>query len=194
MADKPTCSILGCCKAVFARGWCTSHYFRWKRNGDALAGHSSPGAAIAWLDELVERVGTDDCVFWQFKPRTRDGYGQVSFNGKVMGAHRYVCIASHGEPPKGKNEAAHICGKGRQGCVNPRPLHWASRAENHAEGAKLRGSGVAPLYRTSKIPNHDIQTIRSMRGNERIAVTAARYGVHESTISLIQSGKRRSQA
>jgi hypothetical protein len=33
-----------------------------------------------------------------------------------------------------------------------------------------------------------------MRGNERIAVTAARYGVHESTISLIQSGKRRSQA
>lgn len=129
---------------------------------------------MSWLSELAPMI--------------------ACFGSSSRGAHRYVCIASHGEPPKGKNEAAHICGKGRQGCVNPRHLHWASRAENHAEGAKLRGSGVAPLYRTSKIPNHDIQTIRSMRGNERIAVTAARYGVHESTISLIQSGKRRSQA
>lgn len=35
---KRTCSIDGCGKPHAARGWCYSHWERWKRHGDPLAG------------------------------------------------------------------------------------------------------------------------------------------------------------
>lgn len=38
MANEPVCSIDGCGKPVNSRGWCGSHYMRWKRHGDPLAG------------------------------------------------------------------------------------------------------------------------------------------------------------
>lgn len=39
-----TCSIEGCDKPHFGRGWCSTHYQRWKRLGDPLAevGHYTP--------------------------------------------------------------------------------------------------------------------------------------------------------
>lgn len=35
-----TCIIANCGKAIFARGWCSAHYTRWKRHGDPLAGRA----------------------------------------------------------------------------------------------------------------------------------------------------------
>ena len=32
--DKRTCSIDGCGKPVLARGWCATHYMRWRTTGD----------------------------------------------------------------------------------------------------------------------------------------------------------------
>jgi hypothetical protein len=34
--DVPTCAIEGCDKEVLARGWCSKHYYRWRRSGDPL--------------------------------------------------------------------------------------------------------------------------------------------------------------
>lgn len=33
----PSCSIKGCDKPSFARGWCQAHYYRWNRTGDVNA-------------------------------------------------------------------------------------------------------------------------------------------------------------
>lgn len=35
-----TCSVKGCVHAAHARGWCATHYDRWRRNGD-------PGKVLA---------------------------------------------------------------------------------------------------------------------------------------------------
>lgn len=31
------CSVAGCDRDVVARGWCSAHYFRWRKHGDVLA-------------------------------------------------------------------------------------------------------------------------------------------------------------
>jgi len=38
MATPRLCSIPNCDKAVFSREWCYSHWVRWRRHGDPLAG------------------------------------------------------------------------------------------------------------------------------------------------------------
>src|SRR5688572_8841340 len=38
---KKPCSALGCDRTSSSRGWCTMHYARWRRTGDA----NTPGAA-----------------------------------------------------------------------------------------------------------------------------------------------------
>ncbi len=35
--SERTCSIVDCDKTVIARGWCSKHYYRWKRNGDPMS-------------------------------------------------------------------------------------------------------------------------------------------------------------
>lgn len=35
--EKPMCIIDGCDAPARTRGWCTRHYYRWKRHGDPLA-------------------------------------------------------------------------------------------------------------------------------------------------------------
>lgn len=40
--DKRTCSIEGCERDLRARGWCSAHWQRWRRNGDPLGGAAGP--------------------------------------------------------------------------------------------------------------------------------------------------------
>jgi hypothetical protein len=35
---KRVCSVEGCEKAVNSRGWCSMHYYRWRKHGDPLSG------------------------------------------------------------------------------------------------------------------------------------------------------------
>jgi hypothetical protein len=51
----------------------------------------------------------------------------------VRRAHRVMCEIAHGPKPAPGFVAAHTCGKGREGCVNPRHLRWASQKENMAD-------------------------------------------------------------
>jgi hypothetical protein len=36
------CSVEGCGAAVLARGWCSSHYEKWRRHGDPTKGRAKP--------------------------------------------------------------------------------------------------------------------------------------------------------
>ncbi len=78
-----------------------------------------------------------------------------------MGAHRYMCILAHGEPPFPNALAIHSCGKGHEGCVNPNHLRWATHKENaddkEAHGRHLKGSAVY----NAKLTEERVKFIRS---------------------------------
>lgn len=138
MAAKAICSIPGCAKRVNCRGWCQMHYTRWQRHGDPIITLTAPdGEGLQFLESLVGS-SAEGCIKWPFSC-TPQGYGQTYYQGEVMGAHRVMCILAHGVPPGETHQAAHWCGKGADGCVNPNHLRWATPAENIADKFHLHG-------------------------------------------------------
>lgn len=123
------CIIEGCRNGgKIRRGLCNAHYLRNLRNGSPTAGNTSRGAPLRWLRSRVGYVGSG-CLTWPFALH-RDGYGNLKFDGSTIGAHRLMCEFVHGPAPTGNHQAAHSCGNGHLGCVNPRHLRWATPAEN----------------------------------------------------------------
>ena len=120
---------------------CGLHYQRQRKHGDPLGGGRLKGEPLRWIKEHVAYEG-DDCLIWLFA-RSNNGYGCLRTNGRKYYAHRLMCELAHGEPI-GRVDAAHSCGRGRDGCVNPKHLRWATRLENMQDsvalGAQSRGA------------------------------------------------------
>jgi hypothetical protein len=181
------CSVQGCDRPGEVRGWCRPHYKRWRRHGDPAAGQQPRGDAQRFVAEAIAHAG-DQCLVWPFA-RSPAGYGIVRFNGRNHVVSRLVCAAVNGSPPSPKHEAAHSCGNGSGGCVNPHHLRWATSAENGqdmvADGTSTRGE----LNARSKITEEDARKIIALRGVEYQKETALRFGIGVPQVSAIQNGK-----
>lgn len=157
------CTIEGCGKPFLARGWCTSHYMRWRRWG-------SPTTTVRMLgapDEerfwsYVEK--TDDCWFWTggvshgygtFFTRREDGSERQAM------AHRYAYELANGPIPRGvtldhscHTAVADECREGsdcpHRRCVRPDHMDPMSLSDNiraGGHGARLsckRGHDFTP--------------------------------------------------
>lgn len=135
MAEKPVCAVEGCGKPFSAKGYCSSHYSRWKRHGDPLKGNATGrGETLAWLDRHAQH-GSDECLIWPFA-RSSNGYAVTSRGGRAIQAHRVMCEIAHGTSPARGLVVAHSCGNGQSGCVNPKHLRWATNSENHQDALR----------------------------------------------------------
>lgn len=186
MATPRICSIPDCGKRHSGLGYCTTHLHRFRLYGDPTAGGTFRGAAAKWLADHQFYEG-DDCLSWPFGAHEK-GRGGVRFNGVPMGAHRAMCIIAHGPAPIGRNEAAHSCGNGHLGCVNPRHIRWSSSKENRADASRhgtIRGER-AP---TAILTETDVRSIRMMKGKLTHGEIAAQYGVARETIAGLLAGR-----
>lgn len=142
--------------------------------------------SLEWLLQHVSWMG-DECLMWPFY-RHRYGYGRIGYHGEHWYAHRKMCIERHGPPPGPEYEASHLCGKGLQGCVNPKHLCWATRKENEklklVHGTLITGT---KHYRSHLTPN-DIAAIRaaSISAIGSVPRLAAKYGIHKNSIWRIR--------
>lgn len=134
-----------------------------------------------WIVEQIGHQG-DDCLLWPFSCCT-PGYGTFMFEGKTHLAHRWMCERIHGRPPGDGYHAAHSCGNRR--CVNPKHLDWKTQSNNQLDRLE---HGTNNKTRT-KITHLQAKQIRQLRGAETGIETAARYGITESNVRLIQDGK-----
>lgn len=184
MATHSICSIPDCNKSAKRRGWCNAHYKRWLRHGDPVAGRTPNGDVRRFLKAALSYEG-DDCLFWPYA-RCRKGYARINMSGQSQVASHVVCKEAHGDPPTPLHEAAHSCGNGNLGCVNPRHLSWKTPAANNADkiehGTLIRGE-QHPFAKLTE------DTVRMIYHDERPypAIAAA----HNISVPTIYDIKRR---
>jgi len=176
------CAIEGCRKPQWARGWCAMHYRRWYKNGSPENVHHkrfSPAEIKAFLQSAISYRG-DECLLWPFS-RNADGYGTLKGYGKSDLVHRLVCEAICGPAPPLKTDAAHSCGNGHLGCVNPSHLRWATRSEN-VQDALLHG-------RRFLSPSVIFTIRRRLSNGDSARAIAADLNITPGHVRKIRSGK-----
>ena len=121
------CSIDGCEKRHYARGWCSMHHARWRAHGDPLVTltYATPEEAFLARTEPLLWSG---CVVWTGTLNS-DGYGELRVNGRTVKAHRYAWERERGPIPDG-TEVDHTCWE--RSCTNPEHLRLATRSQNSA--------------------------------------------------------------
>lgn len=176
---KP-CSFEGCTRFADPKagfGLCKTHYHQLRTDG---APRPTPerfkrGDAMKWLVDHQDFAG-DECLTWPFK-RWSTGRGRVSYEGRNQHAHRVMCALVHGQPPSPEHEAAHSCGKGHEGCVNPRHLRWATHEENMADqighGTRLQGE----TQNGAKLTERQVASIRELAHTVTYQALADLFGI-----------------
>lgn len=184
------CSVEGCNGKHYARTWCRRHYGQWFMTGDPIplwTKKAKPGEAFSWLREHSS-YAQDTCLIWPFA-RDRIGYG-ILYHERTRKAHRLMCMIAHGEPLSHSLQAAHICGNGSNGCVNPRHIKWATPVENEADkivhGTTNRGERSV----WAKLEESDIHLIRDLASSTSRVQIANMFGVGRQEIDRIISGER----
>jgi hypothetical protein len=144
------------------------------------------GEAKKHLWSVVFPFEGDECLIWPFA-RNSAGYGHLIYEGRHQLVSRLVCAHGHGPAPSGGMYAAHSCGNGHLGCCNKRHLRWATPTENSGDtvthGTRVNGERL----HSAKLTDETVRAIRA--SNEPQKVLAKRYGVTQSNISFIRSGK-----
>lgn len=138
LADR-TCSVNDCQDDHHARGFCCSHYARWRRHGDPHEGgpHRIVGDDDARFDSYVETDGPvpeerpdlGPCHLWT--GALSHGYGYIRIGDRPMPAHRYAWEREHGPVPDGL-ELDHLCRT--PACVRPSHLEPVTHRVNSLRG------------------------------------------------------------
>lgn len=183
------CKIEGCGKPSGFKGFCLSHGDRLRRTGDPLVASLNPRHRInqIWIEAHRDFRG-EECLIWPFH-RGDNGRGVFKIEGRGTSVSYVMCSMAHGEPPTPDHEASHSCGKGHEGCVNPRHLRWATRKENENDkrnhGTLRRGVNI----NTAKLSEDDVREIRRLGDSVQLGPTAKRFGITKTAVWTIKVRK-----
>lgn len=184
-----SCAVAGCNEPTAGLGYCNKHYIRFKKHGDPLKfiiPKSPNGEPLKFLLESLS-TDTDDCIHWPYA-KVPSGVGRLLYNGKLSIASRVVCELAHGKPPTPKHEAAHLCGKGHEGCINHKHLRWKTKLENEADkiahGTLLAGE----KHNCVKLTVEQVREIRTL-SHLPASKVAPRYDVSIQAIYDIRHGR-----
>lgn len=142
------------------------------------------GRAFEWL---CQHVSYDEkkCLFWPFS-KCRGRAGTIGYRGRSFKPVRLMCLLAHGEPPTNKHRAAHTCGRGHNGCINPKHLTWKTPSEcMHDE---FRDGRWIAYGKGGKITPAEAAEIRALGGTKTATAIGEIYGLSGQRIGEILRG------
>ncbi|MDX3926746.1 MAG: hypothetical protein QHC90_13205 [Shinella sp.] len=126
----------------------------------------------------------DDCLFWPYG-KTTEGYAVLNVDGKGTSASRYLCELVNGKAPSSRHQAAHSCGNGHKGCVNPLHLSWKTPKDNQADrvlhGTDQNGERNSQAVLT-ELQAKEILRLKGIRTQKSLA---KEFGVSRTAISKV---------
>jgi hypothetical protein len=180
------CSVEGCGRRVVSRGWCGSHYRRFRLYGDALA-----GPPIALPLSLAERFWrdtekSDGCWLWR-GAINHNGYGLTSIRGRGLLAHRASWLLHFGSIPTGMF-VCHHCDN--PPCVRPDHLFLGTAEANNRDKARKgrspRGDHNGARRMNERLP-HGERSPHAKLSSAQVDEIRTRYATGE--ISQSQLGR-----
>jgi hypothetical protein len=180
MSDR-TCSVEGCDRPYEARGFCRTHYNKFRRHGDPLW---TPPSHEERFWSRVEKG--PDCWEWMGKKHPRDRYGlvrQYDSPGKDAYAHRLSFAMHFGSIPETLC-VLHRCDN--PPCVRPDHLFLGTRAENNEDKLQKRRHAYGSGHAHAKMTEEQILEIRAkFASGISQAELASQYGLGRPAINLI---------
>lgn len=183
------CSVHGCHRMVKAKGLCGAHLHRLRAHGSPTGGRTPVGTPLKFIENEVFGTPTKECIRWPFG-ENGVGYGIVTIDGDQMLVTRYICERVHGVPPSLHHEAAHLCGNGHAGCVNPAHLVWKTPSENQMDRVTHDTHQRGERHPLSKITEDDVRAIRRLEGKHSHADIAGMFGIGRVQVTRILSRDR----
>jgi len=188
------CSVGGCGGPAIKRGWCSAHYQRWRHHGDPLGGGTARGAAPEFLENALKNEDHHSCLLW---PYSRDDYGYAKIKNGARPAyvHRIICERVHGKQPTSAHEAAHSCGNGHLGCINPHHLRWATPTANQKDRRSHGTALFGERHPSSKLSDAKVKELREAyaEGKASQRELSVAYGIAQGQVSRIVNAVRRAQ-
>jgi hypothetical protein len=190
MKRQDHCAVPDCDRPYYLKGYCSVHYNRNIRHGSPTGGRPHVnGGLIQWVRDHVSHEG-DDCLHWPFARHASDGRPLATLTVDGVKYHNPCALMltlRAGPRPTVRHQAAHNCGKGHEGCVNPNHLRWATPKENIADkkihGTQNHGANVG----TAKLTEDQVrQILKAPRGTT--ARLARKFGVHVTQAYKIRRG------
>lgn len=165
------------------------HNQRLLDHGSPYGGRTPNGEALKYLTEVAIPYDSDECLTWPYT-RNAKGYGLISMAGRPQMAHRIICQKVHGPPPSKAHQVGHSCGKGFDGCVNPKHLRWVTAKQNAQDriehGTQVRGDACS----YAKLTEQQVIEIKSLIGTDSYRRIGERFGVGYQIIGNIARGER----
>jgi DNA-binding transcriptional regulator YiaG len=153
-------------------------------------GAKGQGKSVAWLRAHVGHTD-DECLIWPFARNRQKGYGMFGHLGDHFYAHRYMCELVKGPAPSSQHQAAHSCGNGHLGCVNPKHLSWKTNGENQLERrSNSRRNRESKVGNRTRLTEADVAEIRRQRGVKTQAALADEFNVSVGCIEYWQKHDR----
>lgn len=178
------CSVEACGKPHIARGYCESHYRRFRGTLPPLRLPSIRQRLLA-STKVNQESGC-----WEWQKTRRKGYGRMSIMGKLHQAHRVAAMVYLGFDLTSPLDVRHTCDN--PPCCNPQHLVPGTTLENIMD-AVLKGrwkSNTGEKNPKAKLTADQVIEIRHRRHNgETLKSLAADYDMSISGIAGICYGQ-----
>lgn len=182
MTANRICNVDDCCKPAKSRGWCNTHYEKWRRNG------SPTGVAPrkTQTERFYGKYTVADSGCWEWHgAKDSCGYGRFGIGrATCQNAHRVSYTIHVGPIPEGF-QVCHKCDN--PSCVNPAHLFLGTHKDNMDDRGKKQRTARGERNGKSVITNEIAAYIRGSKLSER--VIAKELGIHRGTVNAVRSGR-----